>query len=192
MTTLREATLSHQVSLRPSAAVSSNERGVKSAAVSSSERGVKSASTQRKNTSGVNGLLMFFRQGGRRPDDDGGERERERESATDNSSSCSVSLEMSTVILLEEASPPSLSLSHTHTHTHTHTHRWMCCLRQTEGSGLVCMSLQLPPEDHLSSPAMVCLHPILTIHIFPFPFSQTLDMNWTAITSRFFLSPRHW
>ena len=91
---LKEATLSHQVSVQPSAGTIPSERGVKD-----ETRGRK-----KKKTAG-NGLLTFFQPVGQR------ERRQEETVATDNTSSCAaVSLESSTVLILEEVSSLSLPL----------------------------------------------------------------------------------
>ena len=97
MATLKEATLSHQVSLQPSVGVATPKTG---------EGGVK---TRKKKKAGSNGLLTFFKR-------EKGQREKtagdEGEGGQISSHGRPVSLESSTVILLEEVSlSPSLPLS---------------------------------------------------------------------------------
>ena len=91
--TLKEATLSHHVSLQPLVGVANQ---------TASERGVKLSTNPRKEKKKT-GLLTFFKRADQR------ENEEERGEGRRGSHCRPVSLESSTVILLEEVSPHSPS-----------------------------------------------------------------------------------
>ena len=99
--TLKEATLSHHVSLQPLVGVANQ---------TASERGVKLSTNPRREKKKT-GLLTFFKRADQREDDE------ERGEGRSGSHCRPVSLESSTVILLEEVSP----------HSHTSVLRWILC-----------------------------------------------------------------
>ena len=118
LATLKEATLSHQVTTQPTP-FSQNLNTTTTGSQLASEKRIKDVS---KTTQVMNGLFSFFKPLNQKQNKMKKKKPsltREEGSNGGQSHTASVSLESITVILLEEVHTHTYTHIHTHTHTHT-------------------------------------------------------------------------